>query len=238
MQTYEYETRVGFSQTDVNHRMNLTAIIDSFQDCSCFHSDDLGVGINYLSPKNLVWIINYWEVEFSTIPKYSDRITVGTFPYMFKSFLGHRNFYIKDEAGNMIIKANSLWTLMDWKNMRPARPDEKILEAYILGDKLDMEYNSRKISIPEGSQFEEKPMVSIQNYHLDSNGHVNNCQYIKIAVETLPQEIDYKRLRVEYRSQAHLGDEIFPVVYDIENGYVVTLNDKDGNAYTVVELKY
>jgi len=235
---YEYNTRVGFSQTDVNHRMNLTAIIDAFQDCSCFHSEDLGVGFYYLQPKDMAWIINYWEVEFDRIPVYGDRLTVGTFPYLFKSFLGHRNFYLKDEKGNMIVRANSLWTLMDWKNMRPARPDEKIINAYDLGDKLDMEYNSRKIAFPENCKQEEKESVLIQKYHLDSNEHVNNGQYIKIAMETVPQETNYKRLRVEYRNQAHLGDTIYPLVYNMEDGYVIALNDSEGQAYSVIELRF
>ena len=235
---YEYNLRVGFSQSDANLRMNITSIIDAFQDASCFHSDDLGVGYYYLKPKNLVWIINYWEVEFDRIPSYGDKLTVGTFPHLFKSFLGHRNFYLLDEQGNMIVRANTLWTLMDWKNMRPARPDEKILNAYELGEKLDMEYSSRKINIPEDGICEEKDTIVIQNYHLDPNNHVNNGQYIRIAMEMLPQNKDCRRLRVEYRNQAHLGDEIHPVVYNIEGGYVVALNDKEGKAYSVVELVY
>lgn len=235
---YEYNVRVGFSQTDVNHRMNLTAIIDAFQDCSCFHSEDLGVGFYYLQPKNLVWVINYWEVEFDRIPEYGEHITVGTYPYLFKSFLGHRNFYLKDEQGNMIVRANSLWTLMDWEKMRPSRPDEKIVAAYELTEKLDMEYNPRKIAIPEDANAEKKEQVIIQASHLDSNGHVNNGQYIKIAIAMIPQVTEYRRLRVEYRNQAHLGDVISPVVYSTEAGYVIALNDEEGNAYAVIELRY
>lgn len=235
---YEYNTRVGFSQTDINHRMNVTEIIDAFQDCSCFHSDELGVGFDYLIPRDMVWVLNYWELEFDRTPEYGERLTVGTFPYEFKSFLGYRNFYLKDEKGDIIVKANSLWTLMDWKKMRPTRPDEKILAAYELSEKLDMEYGARKIAIPENCEVTEEECIKVRKHHLDLNGHVNNGQYIKIALSMIPQGIVYKRMRVEYRNQAHLDDIIYPVIYSQDGVYTISLNNSENKAYAVIELQY
>ena len=236
---YKYDFRVGFSQSDLEHRMTIPAIIDTFQDCSCFQSEDLGVGFSYLEPKDLVWVINYWEVEFFKRPRYGDRVTAGTFPYEFKGFLGLRNFFLLDENGEYVAKANSLWVLMDWINMRPARPDEKIINAYELEPKLDMNYEPRKIKVPkEALDISAKEMLTIQEHHLDFNGHVNNGQYIKIAMSYIPPEVDYTKLRVEYRNQAHLGDEVYPMVYTNENSYIIVLNDKEGTAYSVVEFQF
>ena len=44
-------------------------------------------------------------------------------------------------------------------------------------------------------------------------------------------------IRVEYRQQAHLGDEVHPVVYVKDGIYTACINDTSGKPYAVVELK-
>ncbi len=239
---YSYDLRVGFSQSDDSRRMTIPAMIDVFQDCSCFHSDDLGVGFDYLIPIDLVWIINYWEIEILRRPKYGERLMAGTFPYDFKGFFGYRNFclreYDKDgNPGEQIVKANSLWLLMDWKNMRPAKVTEAMKNAYELEPRLDMTYGSRKINIPDvpGEQLES---VTVGRQHLDSNGHVNNGQYVKIAMASLTYPDDLKGFRAEYREQAHLGDVITPVLYKTDSEMVVALTGESGNTYMITELRF
>ncbi len=247
---YSYDLRVSFSNSDLDHRMTIPAIIDAFQDCSCFHSDQCGVGFAYLEPRNLVWVINYWEVDFERIPMYGEKITVGTFPYSFKAVMGNRNFYLKSETGEYLAKANSIWVLMDWEKMKMSMPTPEIVNAYELGEKLDMSYESRKIEEPvlDGGEYiyksgvkattRECETVTIQKHHLDSNGHVNNGQYIKIAMDLITSYKEYKRLRVEYRNQAHLGDVIVPKMYVTDNNYVISLQSEDAVVYAVVELRF
>ena len=149
-----------------------------------------------------------------------------------------RNFFLKDEKGEYISKANSLWVLMDWENMRPVKVPEEIYSAYTLEDKLDMNYSSRKISIPNGAIGVAKEPMNIGEHHLDANGHVNNGQYVKIAMSYIPQNREYTHLRVEYRAQAHLGDLIYPMVYESDGAVNITLNNEEGTPYACLELKY
>ena len=46
-----------------------------------------------------------------------------------------------------------------------------------------MEYAPRKISVPE--EFQEFPSFPGKAHHLDTNHHVNNGQYILMAMEYL-----------------------------------------------------
>ena len=233
---YSYKFRVGYSQSDDKRFMSFPAIIDVFQDCSCFHSDDLGVGFDYLIPKSLVWVLNYWEVEIVKRPAYGQNLTVGTYPYDFKGFFGYRNFCLTDDTGDYLVKANSLWLLMDWDKMTPAKVTEEMKNAYELSPKLDMSYSPRKIVLPDTTPTAPEA-VTIGRHHLDSNGHVNNGQYIKIAMGCIPTRKDYTRLRAEYREQAHIGDVIHPLLYESDDLTVVALNDEEGKSYAVIELK-
>ena len=53
---------------------------------------------------------------------------------------------------------------------------------------------------------------------------LNNANYIRIAMELLPEGFKVKGLRVEYRVAAKLGDVLLPAVYRIDNGIIVSLS--------------
>ena len=89
---YHFDTRVRFSETDKNRKLTLEAMVDYFQDCSTFQTEELGVGFSYLLPKNLTWVLSYWQIIVEEYPALGEEISICTIPYDFKGFLGKRNF--------------------------------------------------------------------------------------------------------------------------------------------------
>jgi acyl-ACP thioesterase len=59
---------------------------------------------------------------------------------------------------------------------------------------------------------------------IDYNRHVNNANYIRMAMELLPEDFVVKGLRVEYRVAAKLGNSLTPTLFQIENGYIIELS--------------
>lgn len=45
---YELNSRVRYSETDIDAKLSLTGIMNYMQDCSTMQSEDAGVGIGYL----------------------------------------------------------------------------------------------------------------------------------------------------------------------------------------------
>lgn len=215
----------------------MEALSALFQDVTCFQGEELGVGFDYVEPIKRAWVLNAWQIDVKRFPEFNEKIIVGTFPTNFKSFIGDRNFIVKNEQGETLVMANSVWTFMDMEKLRPAKIDEKFLEVYTLEEALPMEYLPRKIILPETEDYTvtEKESLQIREYHLDSNHHVNNGQYVQIADSFLPNSMNYDRLRVEYRKQAKLGDVILPVVYEKEGCCIVALCDEEKNPYAVIE---
>jgi len=234
---YEYDKRIGFSECDTNSRFTIAALIDALQDCSTFQSEDLGVGISVLAKENLVWVVNYWEIQIEGLPKLCDHVTVGTFPYNFKGCFGLRNFYIKDDKGDYLVKANSMWTLIDSIAAKPVKAPEYISSAYTLEEKLEMSYHPRKVQIPGGENVKvyKKDPIRIENHHLDSNHHMNNGQYVKLALSEL-DDGEIISFRIDYRKQAMKGDTICPVLYSNGNERVVALYDENNSPYSVSQF--
>ena len=233
---YEFETRVRYSEIDSLGKLSIPGLIDYFQDCSIFHSEDLGVGIDYLNELNMFWALSSWQIVIKRYPVMGENIVIGTAPYSFKGFTGCRNFWIKDSSDNMIICANSLWSLLDKEKQRPVKPNERMIEAYKLSDKLDMEYADRRIKM-SGEEISYPEMV-VKPHNIDTNLHVNNGQYIQIGLDYLKrEEISLiRQLRAEYKMQALLDTKLYPIRFDYDNCIGIRLQDENGKTYCNMEF--
>ena len=167
-------------------------------------------------------------------PRLGEKVKIVTLPYELKGFLGYRNFAMLDEEENYLAKANSLWSLLDMTTGKPVAVNEAMHKGYGIDEKLDMDYAPRKITVPEGGQLLE-PIV-VKKHHLDTNHHVNNGQYVNIAMEYLPDDFLIHQMRAEYKKQAFLDDVLYPYIVSVEIGYVVSLRDEEGRPYVSVEF--
>ena len=100
-------------------------------------------------------------------------------------------------------------------------------------ERLPMDYAPRKVSMPENGSLGEK--IVIQSQHLDTNHHVNNGQYVDMAMKYLPEGCKLKQLRVEYRQQAFLGDVFIPCVAKEREGITVAFLDELEKPYAVIQ---
>ena len=231
---YDYKSRVRYSECDAKAEITLPALVNYLQDCCTFQSEDLHVGVDYLKEHHAAWLLSSWQIVIKSYPKMGDMITVSTWPYDFKGFYGYRNFTIKDEAGEIMAYANSIWIYLDTETGKPRRVSEKMLEVYQFDDPYPMDKTARKMKLPEDmKQMEAFP---VQKFHIDTNHHVNNEKYILMALEYLPEQVKAESIRVEYRKAAVLGDMIYPYVKQEEHKATIALSDESGSPYAVVEL--
>ena len=126
---YEFDSRVRYSEIDHRGTMTLPALVNYFQDCSTFHSESVGLGMDRLKQKKKAWVLSYWQIIVDRYPGLCERITTGTFATGFKGLFGSRNFYMEDEEGRRIACANSIWVFMDLERGRPCRPAEEDIIA-------------------------------------------------------------------------------------------------------------
>ena len=232
---YTFQSQVRYSEIGEDGLLTLPGIVDYFQDVSTFQSESTGVGIAYLKEKGLAWILASWQIEIAQFPRLCDPVISATWAYEFKDFFGYRNYTLSDPDGRMYAWANSVWIMYDMVHGRPARVGREIAEGYGTEQKLDMAYEDRKIRV-RGTGTPEEGFV-IGRHHLDTNHHVNNGQYIAMAMEYLPRESRVEQMRAEYRSQAHLGDEVIPCIYREAPYTTVALNNQDGKSFAVVRFR-
>lgn len=231
---YQFESRVRYSECDARARITLPALVNYFQDCCTFQSEDLGVGVDYMNENQVAWMLSSWQIEVKRYPKMGEKITISTWPYAFKGFYGYRNFTICDEANNVIAYANSIWIFIDTKSARPKKVSDKMLSVYTFEEPYPMETSERKMKLPE--EMEEKETFPVQKFHIDTNHHVNNEKYIEMALEYLIEADKIEGVRVEYKKAAVLGDMIYPYVGKNGEKLVVALSNEEKKPYAIVEF--
>ena len=231
---YSFRSKVRFSEIGEDGRLRLSSVINYFQDCSTFQTEELGLGFRYLEKQDKVWILVSWQVIVHEYPALCEDIKVGTWPYDFKGFFGYRNYVMENEQHQVLAEANSVWIYMDTATGKPVKINEEVLKGYELEERLPMDYAPRKVTLPK--IYMELQEFPIRHYHIDTNRHVNNGQYIQLARECIPHDFIVKEVRADYRKAAVLGDRIFPLVCQTPEKYTVVLADSDKVPYVVVEF--
>ena len=168
-------------------------------------------------------------------PKLGENIKVTTIPYGFRGFIGMRNFILETADGERLAWANSYWSFINTETGLPEKLTLADTDPYDLGEKMEMDYAPRKIKLPDDMTSQES--FTVQKHHLDTNHHVNNCQYICMAEDFLPEDFKVYQMRAEYKMQAKLGDIICPKAKAETGKVIVSLDDTDGKAYAIIEFQ-
>lgn len=231
---YQLKSKVRYSEAITGNKISYHALFNYLQDTSTLHSEELGEYGSDLLEQNMAWILSFWQVCIDELPSLSEDITVSTWPYETKGLFGLRNFCVDNGEGKRLIKANSIWVMIDPRNGRPIRIPDEVASHYPSEPKLDMDYCERKIAIPEN--YEEMKEIKVPKYFIDTNNHVNNAKYIMIAEGFLPEGFDVKEVRVEYKKAAVLDDVLVPRVTITEKEVVVVLVDENGKIYATVQF--
>ncbi len=95
-----------------------------------------------------------------------------------------RQYFIKDENGDYLVQADSLWVLIDIQTRKPLRITEEDSSVYKPEPIFDNIKASRKIRF--SSERTKLESFKVLKTYIDSNGHMNNANYLRAAEEFLP----------------------------------------------------
>lgn len=243
---YSYKGRVSYSKIDKDGRLSISNVVDAMQDGCMFHNSEAGHSALALLSKNRAWMVSSWHVIFNRRPLLDEFFSVDAWIYQMTGIFASWNYVLKNADGETLAYADAKWFYANPATGKPVRIDEAERNAYTLGEPLEMDYGSRKIACPE--HLELKNRIEVSPNYLDTNLHINNGQYIRLAVNALPIDMHVTELRAEYRLAARLGDTLYvhtssEAKIDSENHadknlYYVVLTDADKNPYFLCEFTH
>ena len=232
---YSYNDRVSYSRIDKDGLLGVSRVVDAMQDCCLFHTEDEGTPAMELRERGRAWFVNAWHVVLKRRPAMGERFTIHTWPYKLKGIFGFRNFLMESPDHEVLAYADSRWFYMDLVNNKPAAIDQSEIDAYPIEPAYDMEYTSRKVPVPEN--LKEIDQIRVCENYLDTNHHLNNGQYVRLAVNELPEGYDVSEFRAEFALAARMNDILHVKTAENDGCFYVVFTTDEGKPYFISEFK-
>ena len=231
---YSLNYQVTTSTCDSEGKLKLYSALQMMQDCSEMWIDsELGVK-QYFTEQNMAQLLATRQVEVIRVPDYKEKLTVTTSVYGMKPMFGFRNTFIYDSEGKPCYRTWSMGAFVDKTAGKLKRVDDATIASMALEPQLEMNYKDRRIILPKEDGTVLDP-IRVLRADIDYNKHVNNANYVRMAMELLPEGFMVHGLRVEYRVAAKLGDVLIPTIYEIEGGYIISLS-VGNDVSTIIEF--
>ena len=223
---YSLKYKVTTSTCDSEGRLKLCSALQMMQDCSEMWIDSEPGVKRYFAEQHMAQLLATRQVEIVRVPEYKEELTVTTSVYGMKPMSGFRNTFIYDAEGKPCYKTWSMGAFVDKSAGKLKRVDDATMASMSLEPQLEMDYKDRRIILPKEDGEVLEP-VKVLRADIDYNRHVNNANYVRMAMELLPEGFDVKGLRVEYRVAAKLGDTLVPTLYHTDAALIVSLSIGD-----------
>ena len=223
---YGFNSRVRDSEIGKDGKLTISSAINYMQDCTTFHSESIGLGLERLKEIKRAWILNAWHIVIYDLPGFNSEIITKTWASEFRAFMGARNFEICSPEGVPYVRADSLWVFIDTETGKPVKPTAGDIELYTVEPPLDLGKFERKVRLPE--DLEQSEPVAVEKSQIDTNGHVNNCEYVKMALEYVPDGRKIRDIHVEYRNPSYYGMKLIPKIKADDENVYVSFSDEKG----------
>jgi acyl-ACP thioesterase len=231
---YSLNYKVTTSTCDSEGRLKLYSALQMMQDCSEMWLDSEPGVKQYYTEQNMAQLLATRQVEICRVPEYKENLTVTTSVYEMKPMFGFRNTFIYDAEGKPCYKTWSMGAFVDKTTGKLKRVDDATIASMTLDPQLEMNYKDRRIILPkEGGEI--LAPIKVLRADIDYNKHVNNANYIRMAMELLPENFNVQGLRVEYRVAAKQNNVLIPTIYKIDGGFIISLS-VGSDVSTIIEF--
>lgn len=207
MRPYQREYTVSISDVGPGQELRPSAIFRLFQEVATEHAEEIGVGANVTLNRGILWVVTAQRARIRRAPRYQERVSICTWPGPVMHAFFPRYYQIRSEAGEVLVEASSLWTLMNAVARKMVLPDRDgvWLDGLTTGEELSLP------TPPKMGTFTGTHSFAVPYSYLDLNGHMNNIRYFDLAEDILPTDLQGRspgEICIKYGGEARQGERL------------------------------
>lgn len=234
---YTINTQVTPSTCNEQGELKLFCALQMMQDCSELWMESEPFIQQKYQEEGRAQLLASRQVEVIRTPRYGEKLTVTTSVFDCQPLFGYRNTVIRDAEGNPCYLTWSMGAFVDRTTGRLKKLTQEMIDSLHYDEKVDMEYRDRRIILPKDASLEEVERVAVTRNDIDYNHHVNNANYVRIAVEHLPKEFRTKNLRMEWKLPARMGDTLIVQRLISTEGIYFNLLNQEKKVCAILEFQ-
>lgn len=196
--------------TDLNRRLTIYKLCSFFQDIAGNHTIECGVGWEKMQELNVFWVLSRMKISVISFPEWRQKIKVSTWSNGSDGLFAYRNFLVEDESGNVLVKASSMWLMVNTESRRIVRPDEYMKDFPLCKDKLFDEEPEKISGLVDRINYSPSIVTFTET---DMNMHVNNVSYIERIINSFDFDFlinnSIAEFQINFLKEARPGDILF-----------------------------
>ncbi|MDX1909810.1 MAG: thioesterase [Bacteroidia bacterium] len=216
---------VRASQADVHRRLRLPALCHAMQETAAHHAVEIGAGFDDMRALEKVWVLYKMRLVLTRTLCWQETFRVETWVRDLRGPYSSRDFYVRDGAGDIVVRASFLWVTLDWTSRKPVRIGD-------VGHLFPLLPERQALTDLPG-KLPEVPLTgpcwsTIARYSdTDLAGHVNNAAYLRWMYDSLDPAFrdahEVSELEIHFLGETHESNPI--EVYNVLSPAIPPVQD-------------
>ena len=207
MRVYEKRLRLRSSDVNMHRRLRTSVLFGLLQEAAIAHTEHLGMGREKTLDRGILWVVTLQTAEIRRMPSYDEEVVLRSWPGRTMHVLFPRYCAVDTAAGEPLVRACSLWSLVDAETRKLVFPERHgfAIEGIVTGDEIPIPSPPRTLPCDREREF------TVPFSYVDMNGHMNNTRYFDLAEDCIPAASEGRELRsvrTEFSREIRCGETI------------------------------
>lgn len=208
---FEQDLSVAAYMVDNQVLMTPVCLTGVLQETAAAHCGEFKLSGIDLKPLNLFWVLTRMHVQIKRFPHWHEKIRIQTWEKSHSYISQPRDFLIIDEQGDTIVRASSIWAIINGQS----KPQK--LEDFDWEGRFPLEENAVTTKAFPRMAAAPKPDLPVvhQVLHsdIDLNEHVNNTKYLQWVLDEMGHDFCTRHqpteISIHFISQLFPGDKYY-----------------------------
>jgi len=213
---FSQKFNLPYSALTIGGRLKMDWLLNIFQDAAAAQCHALGISGFDMAKKNLKWVVSQYRIQIHNAIDWMIPMVVQTWRAPWKNLYEIRQFRLMTEpkdpvrTPSLLVTASSIWILIKAANNRPVR-----LTPHMPASLMTCPAQESVKRIKPGADLthvDYECSFPVHFLDLDLNEHVNNPVYVRWAMASLPDKLNFEYTPVScdviYQKEALPADTV------------------------------